>query len=274
MREFVDYNNKYNLFSYLAYNKKIDVSSLNDSFDHIHTTNLESEFDMYKRDENVIVPKTKHFKAIKNLLDYEKIDGFHIFDYQENLWAIKMIQNNYRSYKSRKIYKIFRYVCKKCVVIQKLVRRLLTKKKFEKFRYANKCIVFIQRLYKRRFSRLNESATKIQSIFRRKKGFKKYLDKLARQDAGEDDSDDEINMNMNNKHGQVFHKGGRENFKRELNNVSISKWEKKRNFDSSSVIRGNQLNMSLFAEMEPETDKRKILDVLLKDSVVMKGLSN
>jgi hypothetical protein len=32
--------------------------------------------------------------------------------------------------------------------------------------------------------------------------------------------------------------------------------------------------MSLFAEMEPETDKRKILEVLLKDSVVMKGICN
>jgi len=272
INNFICYNHKFNLFNYLSLNKKLEISNINDSADQIHTTNLESEFDMYKRDENVIVPKAKYFRYIKNLFDYDKIDGFHIYDYNEFIPLIKLIQTNWRCYKSRKIYKIFRFVCRKIVMIQKIIRAWITKKKYKKFKYANKCIVFIQRLYKRRFFKLTQSAVVIQSHFRRKKGFKRYLDKLARKDLGEDDSEEEhIQKGMHLQNSEVM-KESRNVLKKELQSISMSKYEKRKSIDQSSLIRRNQLNMSLLAEMEVDTDKRKILDILMNNSSAFKGV--
>lgn len=277
INNFINYSNRYNLYNYISFNKKLEISNINEnSEDQIHTTNLESEFDMYKRDENVVVPKPKQFNFIKNLFDYNKIDGFHIYDYNEFNPLIRMIQTNWRCYKSRKIYKIFRLVCRKIVLIQKCVRAWSTKKKYKKFRYANKCIVFIQRMYKRRFFKLSQAATIIQSHFRKQKGFKRYLDKLARKDAGEEDSEDEeIYIGKNNKHlngNEILNREGKSMLNKELQSVSMSKYEKRKSIDQSSLIRRNQLNMSLLAEMEVDTDKRKILDILMNNSSAFKGV--
>jgi hypothetical protein len=275
LNNFINYSNRYNLYNYISFNKKFEISNINEiSADQIHTTNLESEFDMYKRDENVVVPKPRQFNYIKNLFDYTKIDGFHIYDYNEFIPLIKMIQTNWRSYKYKKIYKIFRYVCRKIVIVQKCIRAWITRKKYKKFRYANKCIVFIQRMYKRRFFKLSEAASVIQSHFRRQKGFKRYLDKLAKKDLGEDDSEEEV-FNKNNRHlqgNEVLNKENKSMLNKELYNVSISKYEKRKSIDQSSLIRRNQLNMSLLAEMEVDTDKRKILDILMNHSSAFKGV--
>jgi hypothetical protein len=276
INNFVNYYNRYNLYNYIGHNKNLELSNINEnSADQIHTTNLESEFDMYKRDENVIVPKQKYFNAIKNLFDYEKIDGFHIYDYDEYMPYIKMIQTNWRCYKSRKVYKIFRYVCKKICIIQKFVRGWITKRKYKKFKYANRCIVFIQRMYKRRYFRLSQAATVIQSHVRRKNGFKRYLDKLAKKDVGDDDSEEEQYKNYGKKHlanSEVMNKESSTMLKKELQSISMSKYEKRKSIDQTSLIKRNQLNMSLLAEMEVDTDKRKILDILMNNSSVFKGI--
>lgn len=276
---FINYTNRFNVFNYISYNKNLEISNIgiNDSVEEIHTTNLESEFDMYKRDNNVIIPKMKHFTAIKNLFDFTKIDGFHIYDYNEFLPHIKMIQTNWRCYKARKIYKIFRFVCRKVLLIQKTVRGFTTKKKYRKFKYANKCIVLIQTIYKRRYFRLCKAATLIQSFFRRSKGHRRYLDKLARKDLGEE-SEEEIaeqnskSKNHNLEHNEVLARENRSSIKSELHSISVSKYEKRKSIDQSSLIRRNQLNMSLLAEMEVDTDKRKILDILMNNSSVFKGI--
>jgi len=279
INNFINPSNKFNLYNNISFNKNLEISNINDnSVDQIHTTNLESEFDMYKREENVVVPKARQFNYIKNLFDYSKIDGFHIYDYNEFLPLIKMIQTNWRCFKSRKVYKVFRFVCKKIVLMQKCIRAWFTKKKYKKFRYANKCIVLIQRMYKRRFFKISQAATLLQSIFRRKKGFKRYLDKLARKDLGEEDSEEEeqhsaVDKSKRHLHGnEILNNEGKNVLKKELHSVSMSKYEKRKSIDQSSLIRRNQLNMSLLAEMEVDTDKMKILGILMNNSSVFKGI--
>ncbi len=182
-------NGKFNLFNYLNTKKANELN--NDTMENSHTTYLESEYEMYKKQNNVIVPKSKYFNAFKNLFDYKNIENFTIFDYSDYINEVKLIQNNWRAYKSRRTYKVYRFYCWNVVILQKFLRGWILRKKFEKFRIAYRHIVTIQRLYKQRHNFRSYSATKIQSLVRMKMSRIYYLNKLARKDIG-DDSDEEL----------------------------------------------------------------------------------
>ena len=128
--------------------------------------------------------------------------------------------------------------------------------------------MFIQRIYKRRFDIRGKAATKIQSVYRKNKGFRRYLEKLAKKDQG-DESDDDIHHHLH--HNEVLLKENKTILNKELHNVSTSKFERRKMIDQSSLLRKSQLNMSLLVEMEDDTDKRKILDVLMNNSSMFKG---
>lgn len=187
-------SSKYNLFNFLKTQKGYDA--LESSIMNSNTTYLEQEYEKYKRENNVIIPKKKYFNAFKNLFDMTVNDNYSIFDYSNNLNEIKLIQNSWRSHKSRMTYKVFRYCCRMIVVMQKFIRGWIIRRKFRKFRVVYKCITKIQKFYKRRHRIKVYYATKIQSLLRMKMARIYFLNKLARQELGED-SDQDINHNNN-----------------------------------------------------------------------------
>ena len=318
---------KFNLFNFISHKHH---NHANESLDSMHTTYLENEYENYKKEHNIIIPKNKYFNAFKNLFDHTKIENYNIFDYSEQVNDIKLIQTNWRSYKSRMKYKVFRYCCMYIVIVQKLIRGWIIRRKFKKFRYALKCINLIQKIYKRRHNKKSYYATKIQSICRMKMARIYFVNKLARKEI-EEDSDDEINNkdkvqnleninemeenfisssqtfndsknSKNNRRSSVVGKkdGNRrnttkigdyndvigngfkdkyikrrntQNMEKELHDVSVSKIERKKSLEETSIINNKVYfnNMNILNEMEVEKDRRQILEILMGTNVI-KGL--
>lgn len=184
---------KYDLFNFLLNKKAEDLH--NHSIENTHTTYLESEYEAYKKQNNVIIPKSKYFNALKTLFDPKSIESYAIFDYSEHLSEIRLLQNNWRAYKSRMLYKVFRYSCRMIVLMQKYIRGWVIRRKFRKFRLALRCIRKIQLFYRKRHQLRTFYATKIQSLLRMKMSRIYFMNKLALKEIGED-SDEEKQMEL------------------------------------------------------------------------------
>jgi len=188
---------KYDLFNFLQNKKAEDFH--NHSMENTHASYLESEYEAYKKQNNVIIPKIKYFNALKALFDPKSIESYLIFDYSEHLSEIRLIQNNWRAYKSRLLYKIFRYSCRMIVSMQKYFRGWVIRRKFRRFRIALRCIRKIQQVYRKRHQIRSYYATKIQSLLRMKMATIYFYNKLARKEIGDDSDDESLMQQEDNK---------------------------------------------------------------------------
>jgi hypothetical protein len=166
----------------------------------------------------------------------------------------------YRGFKSRKKYKIYRYVLKRIIAMQKHIRSLITRRKFKKFLYAHKCIVFIQKLYKYRHGQRLDAIVKWQSIYRAHKAHDKMrakVERKMRRERGEEDeySSDEESYNLGNISKK---KANHKEFETELLNVSMKTNRKQSQMSQKSYA----LSID---DLENETDKNKIINHLLMD---------
>ena len=272
----------YNLYKILSDASAPKGGSLNNSTENITTgsysqqqsTENELHLQNYRKDNNIVVPKKQYFNAFKSLFDYSKIESFDIFDYNDSSSQIKYIQTAYRAFRSRKKYKVYRYCIRRIMMVQRLVRGISTRKKFRKFVYCHNCIVFIQRLYKMRHEKKDEAITKLQTNWRSKKAWEKYMNKLERKQFMEnnsdgdyqDDEEDAVNFsglgNMTHISTQA-RKSVNKDFETELLNVSV-KTEKKKTQGNQPVSRAR---LSI-VQLENETDKNKIIDHLLMDETL------
>jgi len=183
---------KFNLFNFLHPKKAEQLHQ--ESFEkNLHATHLETEFDAYKKHNNVIIPKNKYFNAFKSLFDPKSIESFSIFDYSSFSNEIKLIQNNWRAYKGRMLYKVFRYCCRTIVIMQKYIRGWVIRSKFRRFKNSLKSIKKIQKFYKKRHLLRTFYATKIQSLLRMKMARIYYWSKVSRKEIGEESEDENHN---------------------------------------------------------------------------------
>jgi len=160
------------------------------SVDITQATHLESEFDIYKNKNNVVVPKNKYFHSIKNLFDHSKIENYGIFDYSGMLPEITFIQKSWRKHKIVKKFMVWRYAIRCFLLIQRWLRGFIVRVKFREFRVMLKFVKKLQLFYRRRFEEKTLSAIKIQSIVRMKMARIYFLNKLARHEMN-DESDEE-----------------------------------------------------------------------------------
>lgn len=256
------HNSNYSLFKFFQGSLSAN-NSLNTSLNISQEIEDESNYEKFKKENNIVLPKKQYFNAFKSLFDYSKLESFDIFDYSDNVKEAVRIQTAWRGCRARRKYVIYRYILKKVTQMQKNARAMIIRKKFKKFLYAHTCIVFIQKLYRMRHDAKMNAATKIQSIYRKNKAYNKFLDKLAV------DENDDYDMELDEEFYKMDKK--KNDMMTELMNVSV-KTVKKVNITTTNNNNASHMSYQMtIQELEMETDKNKIIEHLLMDPNLDKG---
>jgi len=237
--------NIYSIYRYLSesgYGSDINIneeSSDEESFTPNYN-NKEDNLKIFKKEHNILIPKTKQFDLIRSLLDYSQPKDYKIFDYSEVIPQIVTIQTFFRAMKSRKKYKIFRYIVKKLIRVQAQIKGMLIRKKFQKFLYCYNCIVFIQRFYK---MRLKTRKREVPVLIRR-------------NSASNSVKDEKLSKRVKKNHSEIVEDLDEEKYSEIFSN------EKMRGFNTNDNFKIKTW------DYESEIEKEKILEKLLLDNTL------
>ena len=104
--------------------------------------------DDYINNNNVIVVNNLNtFNAFKNVLKADS-NNYELFDYSDYIFEISKIQSCYRAFRARKRYKIFRYVIRKIILMQRYIRAWVIRSKLKRYISVTKKVTKIQKVLK------------------------------------------------------------------------------------------------------------------------------
>ena len=142
----------YNLFKFLVLPSPETI--LNNSIDGMNNVNeIKPKEDMkvvddYINNNNVIVVNNLNtFNAFKNVLKADS-NNYELFDYSDYIFEISKIQSCYRAFRARKRYKIFRYVIRKIILMQRYIRAWVIRSKLKRYISVTKKVTKIQKVLK------------------------------------------------------------------------------------------------------------------------------
>jgi hypothetical protein len=101
-------------------------------------------FEEYIKKNNIIVASNMNtFNVFKKVLVSDS-ENYDLFDYSEYSPFVCKIQACYKGYRARRKYKIYRYVVRKLILVQKYIRGWVIRMKFERFKRVTTCVTKIQ----------------------------------------------------------------------------------------------------------------------------------
>ena len=221
-----------NYNSELVINNNIKKSDLLNELKHVNELLIPLSKPLIKY--NVVEPSFENMHVIKSLFDYLKLNKFNIYDYNDHLDSIILIQSQIRKFISIKRYKSFKYAEYSVILIQKHFISYLTRKKFAKFVDIYKSIIFIQKFYKKRIKVKLNSIIKIQTMFRCFKARQKLIQKNNKRKM-------KIMIYLEET-GQI----------KDVNN--LDDWENIKNFDQYSYPSDLDLDNSTESEINKKLD--------------------
>ena len=105
-------------------------------------------FEEYIKKNNIIVATNMNtFNVFKKVLVSEN-QNYELFDYSDYTIQVCKVQACYKAYQARRKYKIYRYVVRKLIMLQKYVRGWIIRMKFDRYKRVTTCVSRIQTVFK------------------------------------------------------------------------------------------------------------------------------